>query len=268
MTEAPFFDSHCHLDVDAFVDEAGVDAAVDRARAAGVVRMITIGSGYGADSLRRAAAVAERHEGVWATVGVHPHDASGWSAEIDAALRDLARHPKVVALGEMGLDFHYDNSPRDAQREVFRLQLRMALELDMPIVIHDRSSEGETLRILCEERAFDGAGVLYHCFTGNVAEMHEITALGGLVSIPGIVTFKNAQIMRDVARAVAEDRYLIETDSPFLTPVPFRGTRNEPSRVPLVAAAVANVRGQTVSEVAHISASNATRFFRLPALPT
>ncbi len=260
---APFFDSHCHLDVDAFGDDAGVDAAVARAQAAGVGRMITIGSGYGAESLKRAARVAERHEGVWATVGVHPHDAKGWTEDSELALRELSRHRRVVGLGEMGLDFHYDNSPRDTQRAVFRRQVRLALELGMPIVIHDRDSDGEVLRILEEERAFAGAGVLWHCFTGNVLEMQEIVERGGLVSIPGIVTFKNAQITRDVARAVPEDRYLIETDSPFLTPVPHRGRRNEPAYVPLVAAMVAQVRGQSVDEVAETSARNAASFFRI-----
>lgn len=258
-----YFDSHCHLDVDVFGDAAGVDAAVARALEADVGRMVTIGSGYGATSFHGAVAVAERHPEVWATVGVHPHDAKHWSDETEAVLRELAAHPRVVGLGEMGLDFHYDNSPREAQREVFRRQLRLALELGLPIVIHDRDSDGETLRTLVEERAFDGAGVLYHCFTGNVAEMREITACGGLVSIPGIVTFKNAQVMRDVARAVPEDRYLIETDSPFLTPVPFRGQRNEPVRVPLVAAAVASARAVPVDEVARTSWDNASRYFRL-----
>lgn len=264
MTQPGYFDSHCHLDVDVFGDDAGVDAVVARAREAGVSRMITIGSGYGAASLRRAALVAERHEGVWATAGVHPHDARCWDEDSEPALRALAAHEKVVALGEMGLDFHYDSSPRDQQREVFRRQLRLARELSLPVIIHDRDSDGETLRILVEERSFLGAGVLYHCYTGDVLAMRTITELGGYISIPGIVTFKNAQGMRDVARAVPDDRYMIETDSPFLTPVPFRGTRNEPARVPLVAAAVANVRGQSVEEVAFTSALNTTRFFGLP----
>lgn len=265
MSEGLLLDSHCHLDPEVYGDEAAVDAVVARAREAGVGRMIAIGSGHDLAGLARAAAVAERHAGVWATAGVHPHDAKDWSPQSEAALRSLANHPRLVALGEMGLDFHYDSSPRDAQRIVFRHQLRLALELGLPIVVHDRESAGESLAILLEEGAFSGAGVLYHCFTGTRPEMEAIVGHGGLVSIPGIVTFKNAAEMREVARAVPEDRYLVETDSPYLTPVPFRGTKNEPARVALVAAAVAQVRGQSVDQVARTSAANAARFFRLPA---
>lgn len=266
MISSPgFFDSHCHLDVDVYGDDAAVDAVIARAHAAGVTRMVTIGSGHGAAAFERALGVTDRHPTVWATAGVHPHDASHWTDETGAALRRLASHPRLVALGEMGLDFHYDNSPRDQQREVFRIQIRLALELGLPIVIHDRESGGETFRILKEERAFSGAGLLYHCFTGTVGEMEEIVAEGGYVSIPGIVTFKNAGVMREVARAVPEDRYLVETDSPYLTPIPFRGQKNEPARVPLVGAAVAAARWAHVDDVARQSWRNACRFFRIDA---
>ena len=263
MRPSDLIDSHCHLDVDVFGGDAGVDEAIARARAAGVTGMVTIGSGYGEDSLSRAVAVAARHPDVWASVGVHPHDAKLWSEQTGATLRALAAQPRVVALGEMGLDFHYDLSPRDEQRQAFRAQIRLALELGLPIVIHDRESDGETLRILDEERAWDGAGVLYHCYTGTVLDMREIVARGGLISIPGIVTFKNAQEMREVARLVPEDRYLIETDSPFLTPVPHRGRRNEPAYVALVAAAVGLARGQAAEEVAAQAAQNTRSYFGL-----
>ena len=168
------FDSHCHLDENAFEGRTGVDAAVERARSAGVARMLAIGSGYGFESAERALAVAERHADVWATVGIHPHDASVWTEEGFETLDKLAVHPRVVAIGEMGLDFHYDNSPRDQQRRVFRTQIQWAKRINKPIIIHDRDSEGETFAILDEEDAWAGRGVVYHCFTGTVASMHRI----------------------------------------------------------------------------------------------
>ena len=263
QTDALHFDSHCHLDPDSFVDDAGVDAAVERARAAGVRRMVTVGAGYGADTAERAVAVAARHPDVWATVGVHPHDAKDWNPDLWTAILDLAVHPKVVALGEMGLDFHYDNSPRDEQRDVFRWQVRAAIERALPIVVHDRSSLGESLEILVEERAFSGAGVVFHCYSGTVAEMESIVALGGYISIPGIVTFSKADEMRRVARQVPLDRLMVETDSPFLSPVPLRGRRNEPANVVHVANAVAAARGMQPAELARATWDNATRFYRI-----
>lgn len=261
-----FTDSHCHLDPDVYGGAAGVDEVVARAREAGVTRMITIGSGYEPPCIERAREVAERHDGVWFTAGVHPHDAKHWSDEIRDLLTGLSAHPKCVGIGEMGLDFHYDNSPRDRQREVLRLQIQLSREVARPIIIHDRESEGETLRILVEERAFadqGGPGVLYHCYTGDVPHMEEITARGGYVSIPGIVTFNSAGVMREVARLTPADRLLVETDSPFLTPVPFRGKKNEPARVALVAAKVAELRGIPVDELAALTSANTTRFFGL-----
>ena len=258
------FDSHCHLDPDAFDGAEGVDAAVQRAREAGVERMLAIGSGYGFESANRAVTVASRHEDVWASVGLHPHDASLWSPERWAQLLTLAADPRVVAIGEMGLDFHYDNSPRDVQRDVFRKQIGAAKAMGKPIIIHDRDSEGETMAILDEEDAWSGAGVVYHCFTGNEATMRDIVSRDGFISIPGIVTFKNAASMREVATAVPLDRFFIETDSPFLTPVPFRGKRNEPARVGLVAEKVAELRGIEAAEIAEASWTNASRFFKIP----
>ena len=258
------FDSHCHLDPDAFDGADGVDAAVVRAREAGVARMLAIGSGYGFDSAERALSVASRHPDVWASVGLHPHDAALWTPERWTQLLAWAGEDKVIAIGEMGLDFHYDNSPRDVQREVFRKQIRAAKEFGKPIIIHDRDSEGETMAILDEEDAWSGAGVVYHCFTGDEATMREIVARDGFISIPGIVTFKNAAAMREVATAVPQDRFFIETDSPFLTPVPFRGKRNEPARVGLVAEKIAELRGVEATVIAEASWANASRFFKLP----
>lgn len=260
---AACFDSHCHLDPDSFGDDAGVDAAVARARAAGVLRMVTVGAGYGAETAERAVAVASRHDDVWATVGVHPHDAKEWDPVLWNVILELAVHPKVVALGEMGLDFHYDNSPRDEQREVFRWQIRAALERELPIVVHDRGSQGECLKILLNERAFSGAGVLFHCYSGTVAEMEAIVEHGGHISIPGIITFPKADEMRGVARAVPLDRLLVETDSPFLSPVPLRGRRNEPANVVHVLGAIALARGLELAEVAATTWANASRYYRI-----
>ena len=257
-------DSHCHLDPRAYGDDAGVDAVVARALEAGVTAMVTIGSGYGFESAARAVAVARRHpRHLRASVGLHPHDASAFDDDAFARLLALADAPEVVALGEMGLDFHYDTSPRDAQRTAFRAQLAAARARGMPVIIHDRESGGETLAILDDERAWN-TGVLFHCYTGDVAYMEQIVERGGYVSIPGIVTFKNGDTMRQVAARVPADRLLLETDSPFLTPIPHRGTRNEPRHVTLVAAKVAEVRGTTVDALVTRTDANARAFFGLP----
>ena len=257
-------DTHCHLDPETYGDDAGVDEVIARARAAGVTRMVTIGSGYGPVSGDRARRVAQRHGDVWFTIGLHPHDAKDWGGEVRERMTALAADPKCVAFGEMGLDFHYDNSPRDQQRTCLREQIQLSLSLGMPVCIHDRDSDNETLRILVDEGAFDGKGVLFHCYSGDVVTMNEIVALGGFVSIPGIVTFKTAGIMQEVAREVPIDRLVIETDSPFLTPVPFRGKKNEPARVALVAEKVAALRGMPVAELADVTTRNAIRFYGLP----
>lgn len=254
-------DSHCHLDVRVWGSDEEVDAVVARAHAAGVEAMVAIGSGYGFESGRRAVAVAERQPGVRASVGLHPHDAREATPERLAEMYALARHPVVVALGEMGLDYHYDHSPRDVQRAAFRDQLAAARELGLPVIIHDRESGGETLEILDEQRAWDG-GVLFHCYTGDVDYMQQIVTRGGYISIPGIVTFKNGEITRRVAAAVPDDRLLIETDSPFLTPVPFRGRRNEPAYVTLVAAKVAELRGVDTRTLDALTTTNTRRFYR------
>lgn len=263
-THAPslaLIDSHCHLDTRVWQDDAGVDAVVARAHDAGVGAMIAIGSGYGFDAAPRALAVARRHPRVLASVGLHPHDAKEFSEEGLASLIGLARDPRVVALGEMGLDFHYDLSDREIQRHAFRRQLGAARDLGLPVIIHDRDSGGEVMDTLDREGAWAG-GVLFHCYTGDAALMEQITARGGYISIPGIVTFKNAGEMREVARRCPIDRLLIETDSPFLTPVPYRGRRNEPAYVPLVGAAVAAIRGMEAADLCRVAAENTLRFFR------
>ncbi len=257
-------DSHCHLDPSVFGGDEGVDAVIARAHAAGVTQMLTVGSGYGFDSAARALAVARRHPNVRASVGLHPHDAKEFTDARFADLLGMADATEVLALGEMGLDFHYDSSPRDQQRMVFREQLRAARARALPVIIHDRDSGGETLRILDEEGAWD-TGVLYHCYTGDVAQMHEIVARGGYISIPGIVTFKNAGEMQLVAQQVPEDRLLVETDSPFLTPVPHRGKKNEPAYVAHTLACVARLRGAEPGALDAATTATTRRFFRWEA---
>jgi TatD DNase family protein len=262
---ARFFDSHCHLDAEAFDDDAGVDAAIARARAAGVGRMMCVGSGYGLQSADRAVMTAARHADVWASIGVHPHDAHEWTAETPDILRTMARNPDVAALGEMGLDFYYDNSPRDVQRAVLVEQAALALELELPIIVHDRDSDGECLAVLSEAGAFDGRGVVWHCYTGSLPYMRKIVSQGGYISIPGIVSFKSAGELKNVAAEVPLERLMIETDSPFLSPAPFRGRRNEPARVVRVAEVVAELRGVTAADIGAATWDNASRFYQLPA---
>jgi len=258
------FDSHCHLDPESYGGDAVVDQLVATAKATGVTRMLTVGSGYGDGSAARAVTVARRHDRVWASVGMHPHDATDLTDRVLTDLVALAADPKVVAFGEMGLDFFYDNSPRDAQREAFRRQIRTALELDLPIIVHDRDSDGEAFRTLLDEQAFEGAGVLYHCFAGDVADMEQLVDAGGYLSLPGVVTYKKSVDSQAVARAVPLDRLLVETDAPFLTPEPLRGRRNEPAHVTLTVDAIARLRGISYEELAAATTATACRLLRVP----
>jgi TatD DNase family protein len=260
------FDSHCHLDPETYGGDTGVDEVVATAVAAGVTRMLTVGSGYGDGTAARAVAVAKRHPGVvWASVGLHPHDAELLDDALVHKLNTLAQEPEVVAYGEIGLDYYYDNAPREIQRAAFVRQIHMALALNLPIIIHDRDSGGECLATLKQEGAFEGAGVLYHCYGGNVEHMHQVVAAGGFISIPGVVTFKKAQDTQDAAKACPADRLLVETDSPFLTPAPLRGRRNEPCHVALTLDAVAKLRGTPSLELAKITTANTLAFFGIRA---
>ena len=258
------FDSHCHLDPETYGGDAVVDAVVATAVAAGVNRMLTVGSGYGDGTAIRAVEVANRHPGVvWASVGVHPHDARFWTEALERDLRALAAQACVVAWGEIGLDFFYDNSPRDIQRRVLREQIAVGLELGLPLIIHDRDSEEETFRILRETEAFEGKAVLYHCFAGDLIHMEEIVEAGGYISIPGTVTWRKMAVTQEVARVVPLERLLVETDSPFLTPEPLRGRRNEPCHVALTLDRVAEIRGVTPESLALATTANACRVFGL-----
>ncbi|MCK6507584.1 TatD family hydrolase [Myxococcota bacterium] len=259
------FETHCHVVEGVFGDADQVDATLERGRQAGVGRFLVIGSGYGADSVAPALQVARRHADVWATAGLHPHDARHWGPAVEAALRAAAADPRVVAVGEAGLDFYYDQSPRPAQREALAAQAALARQVGKPLVVHDRDSAGEVLDILRAEGAFDGAGVLWHCFTGDVEMMRAVVDAGACLSLSGIVTFGSADALRQVAAQAPLDRLLIETDSPWLAPVPHRGKRNEPAFLPHVLQQVARCRGVEPAQVARATWDNACRLFGLPA---
>ncbi|MBS1847403.1 MAG: TatD family hydrolase [Actinobacteria bacterium] len=270
----PWIDTHCHLslddahpadpdiDIDTGVVEADVDATlaaagpvIAAARANGVERLITIGTDVA--SSRSGAAVAGVHENVWATVGLHPHDASRGVDSLEA----VAASPKVVAIGECGLDYHYEHSPRAAQREAFAAQIDLAKRLDLALVVHTREAWDDTFDLFAAEGVPDRT--IIHCFTGGPDEARRCLDLGAHVSFSGIVTFKNAPEVRAAAALCPADRLLVETDSPFLAPVPYRGESNRPEWVPMVGAAVAEVRNETVRELAASVWANAESVFRI-----
>lgn len=275
-----WFDSHCHLQ-DEFDGPAGdgpvephadrLAATVARAAEAGVTRMVCVGTGAAssaeavalARTLRRPGgpAVAEGVE-LWATVGLHPHDAVEGVEGLDAVLAaELASpDPVLVGIGECGLDYHYDHSPRPVQREAFALQVELARRHDLALVVHTREAWDDTFDVLAAAEVPDRT--IIHCFTGGPDEARRCLDLGATLSFSGVVTFKNAQDVRDAAALCPPDRILVETDSPFLTPVPHRGSPNEPARVPLVGAAIAKVLGRETSDVAAFTTANARRVFR------
>jgi TatD DNase family protein len=250
-------DSHCHLDFPDFVDE--LDAIVGRARAAGVERMITIGTRI--DKAAQAAEIAERYDDVFFTVGTHPHEAAGAQASDFDSMRRFADHAKCVGIGEAGLDYHYNHAPPDVARRVFRGQIGVARELGLPIVIHTREAEDDTVEILKDEMAQGPFGALLHCFTGSRALAETALDLGLSISFSGVVTFKNSADLRAIARDVPLDRILVETDAPYLAPVPHRGRRNEPAFVAHTARAVAEAKGITPEALADATRANTLRMF-------
>jgi TatD DNase family protein len=249
-------DSHCHISY-----EGVGPAAIAEAQAAGVTRMITIGTS--AEESAAAIEVAQAHEGVWATVGLHPHDAVDGMAGISRLL--TRPDPVVVGIGECGLDYHYDHSPRAVQREVFAAQVRLAHQLDLALVVHTRSAWDDTFDILGAEGP-PGRWVL-HCFSGGPVEAARGLAMGAMLSFSGIVTFKSAEEVRVAASDCPLDRLLVETDSPYLAPVPYRGRPNSPALVPVVGAAVAAAKGLAAQEIEVATWANTAAVFRLPESP-
>jgi TatD DNase family protein len=249
-------DSHCHLDFPDFAAE--LDAVVARAKAADIGRLVTIST-----RVRRHAqvlAIAEKFPDVFCSVGTHPHNAH---EELDIgadALVTIAKHPKVVAIGEAGLDYHYDNSPRDAQEQGLRAHIAAARQTGLPLVIHAREADADMARILEEETGEGAFPAVLHCFTGSHELAMRAVALGHYVSFTGILTFKNSAALRDIAAALPADRILVETDAPYLAPLPFRGKRNEPAYVVETAKVLAEARKTTPTDIARQTTEN---FFRL-----
>ena len=252
-------DSHCHLDDEQFA--ADRDAAIERARAAGVERMMAIGTGGGPPDLEAGVRLARSYSFIYATVGVHPHDAAKATPETFTQLAELARETKVLAIGEIGLDYHYDFSPRDAQRRVFVEQLTLAAQAMKPIVIHTREAWDDTLALIREHgRPFGG---IMHCFTSGPAEAREALELGFHLSFGGIITFPKADAVREAAALTPDDRLLVETDAPYLAPVPHRGKRNEPAFIVETVRRLAEARAATPEHIAALTTRNFERLFRL-----
>lgn len=247
-------DSHCHLDDKQFAGDR--EAVIERAQAAGVARAMAIGTGDGPQDLETAIRLADSHPFFYATVGVHPHDAAKAVPETFERLHDLLSHPKVLALGEIGLDYHYDFSPRDTQRAAFIRQLELARDASKPVVIHTREAWADTMLILREH--YQGGGI-FHCFTGGPAEAQDAVKFGFHLSFGGVLTFPKADTVREAARIAPLDRLLIETDAPYLAPVPHRGKRNEPAFVLETARKLAQVRGISVEDVAAATTQNFER---------
>lgn len=251
---APLIDTHCHLDARAF--DADRDACIERARAAGVERLVAIGTGDGPPDLEAGIRLAERYPFIEATVGVHPHDAAKATEETWAGLAALMGHPKVVAVGEIGLDYHYDFSPRETQQAVFARQLEMAREAGLPVVIHTREAWRDTVELI---RRHGVVGGVFHCFSGGPREAEEALALGFYLSFSGIVTFPKAEEIRRAALLAPDDRLLIETDSPYLAPAPHRGKRNEPAYLVQTARCLAELRGTAPEQIARLNRDNWSR---------
>ena len=254
-------DSHAHVDVTDF--DVDREAMLERAQMAGVRTLLAIGNGPEIEKLGAAVPYAEAHDWIYAAMGIHPHEARHVSEAHYAELDRLARHPRVIAWGEIGLDYHYDHSPRDIQAEVFRHQLEQARAARKPIIIHCREAWPDCLKILDQDWRSSGLGGIFHCFAGTIEEARVGIDMGFLVSFAGNITYPKNQNLRDAARDLPLDRLLIETDSPFLAPVPNRGRRNEPAHVAEVARTIANVRNLTADSVAGVTAENFRRFFAI-----
>jgi TatD DNase family protein len=246
-------DSHCHLDY--YKEEGEVAAVVARAREAGVGTLVTIGTRISEFAgVRR---IAEQFDNVYCTVGIHPHEAASEPAINRDAIVELARHPKVIGIGETGLDFYYDHSPRDRQAKVFRTHIEAAVEAGLPLVVHSRDADPETVAILAD---YPGVTGLIHCFSTTRVLFDGALAQGLSISLSGIVTFKNATLLREIAADIPADRLLVETDAPYLAPVPHRGRRNEPAFVVHTARQIADLRAMPLADLAAATTAN---FFRL-----
>jgi len=258
-----YIDSHAHIDGPEYEEDR--DEVIARARDAGVHLILNVGTGDPhSGSLERAVGLAETHKEVYAAVGTHPHDARLFNDAAEERIRNLIReNDKVLAWGEIGLDYHYDNSPRDVQRDVFRRQLRAALDCDVPVIVHTREADSDTIQILREQFGQSNRGGIMHCFGGTLELAEAAMSLGFLISFSGNITFKKADDIRSVARHVPLESTLIETDCPYLSPVPFRGKRNEPARVLEVARELGAVHGMESKEIGAITTATFLKFFNV-----
>ena len=259
---AMLFDSHCHLEDERFTGE--VDAVLERMRAAGVGRCILAGSDL--DTSARIAGLTNAHPNVYGVVGVHPHEAKTWMEDTLPRLTEMLAQTRIVGIGEIGLDYHYDLSPRAVQREVFVRQLEFAYEQKVPAVFHVREAHGEVTEIFRERKNRLPGGVL-HCFTCSAESAREYLTMGFYISFSGSVTFKNAHHLQEAARYVPLDRLLVETDSPYLAPVPMRGQRNEPAYVRYVAQTVAEIKGVPLETLIDQTTANVETLYGLPREP-
>lgn len=255
-------DTHAHMDDAALYKD--LDGVLERAKEAGVQTIVNIGFDWKSSlmSLR----LSEKYPQVYATVGLHPHNASSWNTALEEKLLDLAKEDKVVAIGEMGLDYYCNLSPKEAQQKAFRSQIALAKEVGKPIVIHDRDAHGDCLSIVKEEKAGVNGGI-FHCYSGSWEMAKECMRLGFYISLAGPVTYQNAKKLWEVAQNMPLDKLLIETDAPYLSPHPYRGKTNEPARVKLVAERIAELKGLPFEEIAAATTENARQIYRLPSTP-
>ena len=249
-------DTHAHLDFPQFSDDK--EKVIERAKDAGLKYIINVGADLA--SSRRALELSQEYEDIYATVGVHPHDATDLDQNSLDVMKDLSKADKVVAVGETGLDFHYDNSPRDKQKEAFQQQINLAQEIDLPLVIHSREADQETMKIIKENQIDNG---IWHCFASNKEMAEQALEMGLYIAFGGILTFNNAKNLQNLIKDLPLDKLLLETDSPFLTPDPYRGKRNEPAYVKYVAQKIADIKQVSLEKVAEITTKNAETVYGL-----
>ncbi|MEK4712659.1 TatD family hydrolase [Sporosarcina sp. FSL K6-5500] len=253
-----YIDTHVHLNADQY--EEDIDEVIQRAQKAGVDKMVVVG--FDRKTILKAMELTEQHAFIYAVVGWHPVDAIDCTEKDLEWIESLAAHPKVVGIGETGLDYHWDKSPRDVQQEVFRKQIQLAQKVNLPIIIHNRDATADVVRILKEEGAEKTGGIM-HCFGGSVETANDCIKMNFMISLGGPVTFKNAKAPKQVATEISLDHLLIETDAPYLAPHPYRGKRNEPAWVTLVAEEIARLKGLPIEEVAKRTTANALKVFNI-----
>ncbi|MBG9453951.1 hydrolase TatD [Lysinibacillus sphaericus] len=253
-----FIDTHVHLNADQY--EEDLQEVIDRALEAKVETMVVVG--FDRKTIEKTMQLVEQYDFVYGVIGWHPVDAIDCRQEDLDWIEELAAHPKIVGIGETGLDYYWDKSPKDVQQALFRKQIHLAQKLNLPIIIHNRDATGDVIQILREENAASVGGVM-HCFSGSVETAHECIAMNFMISLGGPVTFKNARMPKEVATEIPVEHLMIETDAPYLAPHPYRGKRNEPAFVPLVAEEIARLKGLTIEEIAQVTTTNAKKFFKI-----